>query len=183
MRRSVCVLALWMLLLAPGLASANCWGWRWNTSYYYAPSYRVVYQPVYVMPAAPVCVEAPPPRTFAQPVPAGPSGSPAPGPRSSEPPLSTPKPGVTESRSFFDAYAVAPRSADKPAAGKVSVGFWNLTDRDLMLHVDQRTFTVLRGKSVRLELERQFAWRVEARAAQNEQVPAGEAGREIVIRR
>lgn len=184
--------AVMLLLLFPLIVSAN--GWRRTTttsSYYYAPAappaYVIYDYPVYVTPTAPVCIpQAPQAKLYAQPLPAGPSGTAPSGvvPKTTEPPLSpTPKPGVTESRSFFNAYTVAPRANDKPAAARIPVGFWNLTDHDITLTVDKSTHVLPRGKNLKLDLARQFIWRVDARDSLTEQVPGSEAGLEIVIRR
>jgi hypothetical protein len=43
--------------------------------------------------------------------------------------------------------------------------------------------TLARGKSVTLDLERQFTWRIEGRGAQTGRVALGESALEIVIRR
>jgi hypothetical protein len=185
-------LALVGVVLFPLTVHAN--GLRWSrSSYYYsapaATSYRMVYvepAPVYATPVytspAPVCpsVEtAPVPRNYAQPQPAGPSSGPL-TPRTSEPPRA---PIVTESRSYFNAYSVAPRSSDSPGAERCRVGFWNLTAQDLTLTIAGKTYHVQRGTSVRLDLDRQFTWRVDNREVQNEQVATGESALEIVIRR
>lgn len=203
-------IAVVILLVFPALVSAN--GFRRATttaSYYYAPAwptYSVIYEyPMYAAPA-PVCVEQPafaqpqqPGRLYAQPVPAAPSGVPGRTPlvpKTTEPPLSpsTPstKPGVTESRSFFNAYTVAPRANDKPLANRVHVGFWNLTDNDVTLTISDAagptatqvsTHTIAKGKDLRIDLPRKFVWRIDSRESVNEQVPATESGLEIVIRR
>lgn len=190
--------AVVVVLLFPALVSANGWRRSATTSYYYAPvaypSYTMTVAPM----QAPVCIEQPltqqpqQQKLYAQPLPAGPSGAPgrmpSGGPKTGEPPLiqpqtPTPQPGVTESRSYFNAYAVAPRANDKPAGNRVPVGFWNLTDRDITLTVDKQTHVVPKGKNLKLDLARQFVWRVDTREALNEQVPAAESGLEIVIRR
>jgi hypothetical protein len=90
---------------------------------------------------------------------------------------------VSESHSSFDAYAVVPRAADRPAGDWCSVAFWNLTGRDLTVQVEGQDHYVPRGKNVRLDLGRQFVWRVEDRAAETEKVPANDSAVEIVIRR
>lgn len=209
-------IAVVILLVFPALVSANGFGFRRPTtttaSYYQAPAwptYSVIYErPMYVAPAQ-ICIEQPAAsqpqqqgRLYAQPAPAGPSG--APGrtpivPKTTEPPLSptspagpSTKPGVTESRSFFNAYTVAPRANDKPLANRVHVGFWNLTENDVTLTISDAaapmatqvsTHVVPKGKDLRIDLPRKFVWRIDAREAVNEHVPATESGLEIVIRR
>lgn len=156
-----------------------------TTAYSYYPSswyYPVYTSPVYVMPYEPACVPAPaaPARVYATPTPAGPSATPATPPRSTEPPLS-PSPGVTEQRSYFNAYSVAPRASDKPSSDRCAVGFWNLTSADVVLRIGDQTHRLPRGKSLKLDLGRQFVWQVDNREPQTEQV--SEAAIEIVIRR
>jgi hypothetical protein len=178
------------LVLLPAMAAANGLRVRSQQSYYYYyPTTAYYYYPTY---SAAVCVEeaaptfaprptqepAPAPRKLAQPVPAGPSAGPA---KTAEPPRS---PGVNESRSYFSAYAVAPRDAQPQlAADRARVGFWNLSPVDITLTVANQAYTLPRGKSVKLELPRQFVWRVDAREPQNEKMPESQTALEIVIRR
>lgn len=193
-------LALFGLLALPAIASANGLRVRATQSYYYyypVTSYYYAPAPVYavecldVRPTAGVQATlqpapratsepAPAPRKYAQPSPAGPSSSPSAAPKTSEPPRN---PGVSESRSYFSAYAVAPRTAEKPAGDRARVGFWNLSERDVVLTVANQAYSLPRGKSVRLDLPREFVWRVDSREAQNEKMPENESALEIVIRR
>jgi hypothetical protein len=68
-------------------------------------------------------------------------------------------------------------------ADRCSVGFWNLTDRDLTVSVAGQDHIVLRGKTLKLQTGRQFAWRLDGHEPQNENVPMENAGVEIVLRR
>jgi hypothetical protein len=110
-------------------------------------------------------------------------------PRGSEPPRvsESPKvgesPRVSETHSYFDAYPVAPRAGEKPNATHCAVGFWNLTDHDVRLTVAGQSYPLGRGQNMKLDLDRQFVWRVDQREPQNEQIPASESALEIVIRR
>jgi hypothetical protein len=92
-------------------------------------------------------------------------------------------PGVNESRSYFDAYKVAPRENDRVVAERCSVGFWNLTDKPMRLAIDGQSQVLASGKNVVVDLRRQFVWRVEGRDPQSESVPTTESAIEIVIRR
>jgi hypothetical protein len=85
--------------------------------------------------------------------------------------------------SFYDVYPVAPRGGVPPAGDRRPVSFWNLTGRDVVLTVDGRAQTVPRGGKARLVLERRFVWQVDGREPRNEDVAAGAAGLEIVLRR
>jgi hypothetical protein len=102
------------------------------------------------------------------------------------PPSAMPQPAVQESHSStnaFDTYSVPPDKGTKPAADRCSVGFWNLTDKELTLKIDGQTHTLAAGKSLTRDLARQFVWQVIGREAQNSTVPAADVGMEIVIRR
>jgi hypothetical protein len=148
---------------------------------YYPPAVVLVpvqplYSPLVCLPAGPQV----PPRIYATPTPAPPLGQPQ-GKPATPPPA--PPPGVKESRSFFDAYALA-GPAGQPVNGlRCQVGFWNNTEQDLVVTVDGQARTLVRGKGVTLELPRSFVWQVDGREPRSERVPAEQAGLEIVIRR
>jgi hypothetical protein len=102
------------------------------------------------------------------------------------PPPGMPQAAVQESHSStntFDMYSVPPDKGIKPTADRCSVGFWNLTGKELTLKIDGQTRTVAAGKSLTLDLARQFVWQVMGREAQNSTVPTADLGVEIVIRR
>jgi hypothetical protein len=139
---------------------------------------------------APVPVPAPappaaPPRLYAEPRPAPPSGS------TPEPPLApgaVPRAGVSghESRrvddnKYYDSYFVA--GTRRAVADRCAVTFWNLSAQGLALTVDGQAHALPAGQSVRLDLKRDFTWGVARRDTQRQQVPAQESGLEIVIRR
>lgn len=179
-----CVLFLWLPAAAPawcdGPVPVMAWYCPAPVAYYNPCPYFV---PLVALPAVAV-VPLPAERAGAaageaRPAPAPPSGGPA---NPTAPPRKA-IPGVTETRPYYDAYTVAPRSSDKPAGDLCWVGFWNLSSRDMTLKLGERTHTLPRGKSIKLEVGRQFAWRIEDREAQNESVSANTSGLEIVIRR
>jgi hypothetical protein len=89
---------------------------------------------------------------------------------------------VSDSR-FFDTYAVASGSTTKPAVGRCSVAFWNLTDRDVTLKLGTQSLPLARGKSATLEMPHEFTWQVDGRESQTQKVAASETGLEIVVRR
>jgi hypothetical protein len=62
------------------------------------------------------------------------------------------------------------------------VGFWNVSGRDVTLTVDSRPRLLPNNQSLRLQLGRQFTWRVDGRASHAERVPADKTALEIVIR-
>jgi hypothetical protein len=180
------------------------------SGYAVAPPRVVLYDPlpVYVAQPSPVCVPvvptivvpqtAPPPLAvppYAPPSAAPPSGYPGtPGtnPAAPNPPVppgespsstlmtSTAKPSEP---SLYDVYPVASRAGAVPAGGRRPVCFWNLSGRDVVLKVAGQTQTLPPGARSRLELERQFVWSLDGRDGHSEEMTAGAAGLEIVIRR
>lgn len=188
-------LVVTLLLAVP--AGAQAWGWRHRSAaypaYYYAP---VVVAPAYPAPAyapppvaaapvpvapagpPPACVPtAPPPAPYSPATPAPPSGAPT----TREPPLS-PGAGVTESR-YFDAYPVERRAAEPPAGDRCVVQFWNLSGRELTLTVGADTRPLGAGANWRVEVPREFVWRVADREAQRQKLPPSESALDVVIRR
>jgi hypothetical protein len=166
-----------------------------RSSYRAAPPMVVYYYPVpavVTVPAAvPAAVPAPyvappltPPRLYAEPRPAPPSGSSAEPPRAPEP---MPRAGVNtqESRKaddkFYDSYFIA-GTMRTPGPDRCAVTFWNLSGKGLTLTVDGQARVLPAGQNVRLDLKRDFAWRVTGRDSERQQVPARETGVEIVIR-
>lgn len=181
MRRSFVGVAAAVLLL-PSVAEANFFRSLFQptvtTCYYPAPIVYVRVVPVAVYPC-------PVPVVPMQPAPAVPRlATPQPAPPSPEPPLAgqPPVPEVRESR-YHDAYSVGGSVPARSADGLCSVGFWNLSGQDLVLHVAGQRVALPRGKSATLQLERRFVWQIEGRPQLVEEVPAGESAREIVIRR
>lgn len=146
---------------------------------YYCPAPIFMVAPA-VMPAAPTA----PVRMYAEPRPAPPSGSSVEPPRAPE---LMPKAGVNPhesqkvSEKFYDSYFVA--GGARSAADRCAVTFWNLSGQGITLTVDGQARTVAAGRSVRLDLKRDFTWGVAGREAERQQVPAQESGMEIVIRR
>jgi hypothetical protein len=153
-----------------------------------APIPRVIVPYVHVPVLCQPAVFAGPGPILARPVPAPPSAGPVGAPERLHPPASTPalpatpQPGVRESREYFDLYFDSPRGGDKPNPDRATVGFWNVTDRDLSVKIGAETKVLLRGKSLTLELPRQFVWQVEGRAQRAETIPAENGALEIVIR-
>jgi hypothetical protein len=186
--------ALLVLLTAPatgfgwfgGLFSRSSYrGAAPVTAYYYCPPPAVAVVPA-PAPVPPPFAPPPPaaaPR-YAEPRPAPPSGSSAEPPRA---PDAMPKAGVNavESRKvsekFYDRYFAA--GGAKAAGDRCAVMFWNLSGQGLTLTVDGQSRPLPAGQSLRLDLKRDFAWRVAGRDEERQQVPAQESAVEIVIRR
>jgi hypothetical protein len=109
--------------------------------------------------------------------PAPPSMTPVPpATRPTAPPVTAPTgpPKVTESQSF---YAGPITALDK------LVGFWNRSDRDITLTVENAKYWLPRDGNLRFRLTSRFHWQVDDRAAEVELIPATAPGVEIVIRR
>jgi hypothetical protein len=64
-----------------------------------------------------------------------------------------------------------------------SVAFWNRSDRDITLTVENARYSLPRDGSLRFRLASGFHWQVDDRAAELEVIPATAPGVEIVIRR
>jgi len=168
------------ILILPLTASA--FGFRARsattaTYYYPAPVVWVAayYVPVYCVPVV-AAVPAAPPRPYATPTAAPPLANPTP------PPM-PPAVGEQRTSSYYDAYAVAGREGQPVDGERCTVGFWNTTDRDLVLRVLNSVQPLQRGRGVTLTVPRGFTWQVDGRELKVEQVPAKESGMEIVIRR
>jgi hypothetical protein len=75
--------------------------------------------------------------------------------------------------------------SEPPTAGKdvCRVAFWNLSSRDLVLTIDGESRTLAQGKSLNLQLKREFVWRIVGSEAQLERIPANKATLDILIRR
>ena len=164
----ICVLAALMLLC--GTTSAHGWGWRWfgYRTHFWAPV-RVVYYPAVVAPTCyPVAAPAPV-MPYAMPKAAPPSQQ-----ETSEPPLGSSKPKITESRSHGGKYATATND-------RCRVGFWNITGRDVIILVDGQSRSLARNQNMTLELARVFSWQIDGRQ-QAERVPDGQTTYDIVLR-
>jgi hypothetical protein len=151
-------------------------------SYYAAyPTYFwVASQPI------PVCFQAAPPvlapRLFAVPSAAPPSTEPL-IPRVSDGPSTREPPRVSDSHSISARQTTSYFPAEPRRADRCRVGFWNVSGRDHVLKVDGGLWTLPRGKSVTLDLGREFVWALEGSAGQRERIAADKSTLEIVIRR
>jgi len=189
--------AVAILLVCPLTGLAN--GWRSNsrgiTAYYYpppvlyVPTFRVlpvVPCPVEVLPPAPVfqvpVVPTPAPRPLATPTPAPPSTGPVVPSSPATPPMNQ-VPAVEEARSFYQPTPALTETSNRPAGDKARVGFWNLSGRDVTLRVDGQTHLLGQRQCLKLDLGRNFVWKVGDAEAQVEQMPAGVPSMELVIRR
>jgi hypothetical protein len=91
-------------------------------------------------------------------------------------------PKVSETRSFYDATSPT-ADQSRESVEPVTVGFWNLSDHDVTLIVNHQSYFLAPRQSARINVGRQFRWRVEGRDAERERIPDGLSGAEVVIRR
>jgi len=85
--------------------------------------------------------------------------------------------------SYYDLYSGATRPGVPLPDGRCSVAFWNLTGRPITLRASGQERVLPTGRSVTLELPREFAWNVVGREAEAARIPAGHTTAEILIRR
>jgi hypothetical protein len=95
----------------------------------------------------------------------------------------TKPPQVSEPQVYHDTYAVGPHDPNRITTDRCTVGFWNLTDQDLTLAVQNQSRDLPRGKSLSLDLPREFVWQLKGREVHTERVATGESGMEIVFRK
>jgi len=172
------VVSVLALLLLPTSGSAHGFGWgRSSMASYYCPVVVCVDPCLWYVPMVPQVISGPQPRQV-------PLAAPSAAPPSSGP-LQSGKgqPEVTESRSYYEAFNVRPMSTDKPSGESCAVGFWNLTGRDVTVSVDGNRQIIPLGKSLKLQVGRQFVWQVGGHEALTEKVPTENSGLEIVLRK
>ena len=92
-------------------------------------------------------------------------------------------PGVREEGPFYDSYAVALKSDQKPANDECTVTFTNLSERPIKIALDNQERVLPKGDSVKLPVKRDFTWKMEGREPQREQIGMGDFALLIVIRR
>jgi hypothetical protein len=92
-------------------------------------------------------------------------------------------PVVSESRSYYDAYAVAVQDPAKQFGERCTITFWNLTAKPLTIKVDGRDRTLQARQNLAVDVPRRFTWQVDERGENKENIAMGEGGLEIVIRR
>lgn len=196
------------VLLLPSPGQANFWLFRHRpvvTSYYYATPIPVAATPVYPVPVvttpvypiptvSPVPVVAPPAcppaaagPLYAQPVPAPPSVSVQPPlvPRPASPMMPPAGEQVLTRRprgDVYDVHYVDRPGPARPAGQRCEVMFWNLSGSDVTLYVEGQVYQLAAGRSVRLDVNRDFTWNTDASLPHRQQVPTQESGLEIVIR-
>jgi hypothetical protein len=96
------------------------------------------------------------------------------------PPPAAPK---DEAGKSYDVLSVAPTPGSKPSDGLLAIGFFNHSDRDLVLEIDKRTINLKSRYYVELKLPREFNWREKEGPLQTTKVAADADGVEIVFRK
>jgi hypothetical protein len=174
------------ILLFPLSGLAHGFGWsRTNSMTFYCPVVVCVDPCPTHVPMAPHAIPGPVPRQAPLSAPsAAPLAAPSAAPPSTGPiPPGKNQPEVTESRSYYEAFKVRPISLDQPTGNHCALGFWNLTGRDVTVSVDGKPQVIPQGKSLRVQVARQFVWQMSGHEALTEKVPAENSGLEIVLRK
>jgi hypothetical protein len=187
-------IALTGILLCPAAAKAHWFRARraaYRSYYYPVPVYRsFYYYPVYSVPVSSVPVYSvpvwvPPPvvrmeSPLAVPTAAPPSGSPIiprrPLPSTKEPPRIRESSSSKRSSSYYE-------TSEDGQSGRVTVGFFNRSQRDLRLNINGRTRRLAPGESLKLRLPRKFVWQRVGSDPQVERVPADKSTLDLVFRR
>ncbi len=102
-----------------------------------------------------------------------------------QPPVAEPAPipRVNDTNKPFDVIVVATAEGAKPAGDRVAIGFFNHSNRDVTLEIDQRTIKLNSRHYVQLKLPREFTWREKDGPMQITKTPENADGVEIVFRR
>jgi hypothetical protein len=154
--RVVLGIAVFLSLHASAHAFGECMGYA-PSYYYWGPTYYYY---------------APSPRVI--PVPDAKAKS------TSEPPLrKLDKTAGDRAPVIITAHALA---ANKSSKERVKIGFWNLTGRDITITIEGKTRALVKNRSVTLELDREFSWRVDGRPDHVERVPDGMVVYEVLVR-
>jgi hypothetical protein len=94
-----------------------------------------------------------------------------------------PLPRLNDTNKSFDIIMVAATEGAAPTDGRIGVGFFNHSDRDVTLEVNKRTIKLGSRHYLQLKLPRDFDWREKEGPVQTTNVPSDSEGVEIVFRR
>lgn len=92
-------------------------------------------------------------------------------------------PRVEDTNRPYDVILVAPKVEKVPVPGEVAIGFFNHSDRDLILEVNDRTVKLGTRHYLQLKLPREFNWREKNGTNRTTKVPADADGAEIVFKK
>jgi hypothetical protein len=98
-------------------------------------------------------------------------------------PERAPMPRTGDSNDPFDVVLVAAAEGSQPTGGKIGVGFFNHSERDIVLEIDGRTLKLGSRYYVQIKMPREFSWREKGGPARKAKVPAEADGVEIVFRK
>lgn len=98
-------------------------------------------------------------------------------PQSKEPPLQKQPQGLKPPR--IDSTRSLSGADNKE---QCSVGFWNLTGRDVTLTIDGKSVMMAKNRKITVELNRQFDWQADNGMQRMERVPVGQTTFEVVVR-
>ncbi len=139
---------------------------------YYVPS-TVYYTPVACETEVPVSVvSSPSTKIYSQP-------TQAPSRKQTVEPPSKKAPKIRESASFYQQTKLNEISAENNTC---QVGFWNISNRDVVLKVGGRTYDLEKNRSLTIDLPREFSWQIGSAGRNQEFVPEDRNSYEIVIR-
>ena len=128
-------------------------------------------------------VAAPPERLPNKPLPPFPDGPLEDLPAPVKTPEQGPPPRLNDTNKPYDVIVVAPPNGAAPTTGDVAVGFFNHSERDLVLEINGQPTKLGSRRYLQLKLPREFDWREKDGSAQTTKVPADADGVEIVFRR
>jgi hypothetical protein len=94
-----------------------------------------------------------------------------------------PMPRHNDTGKPFDIINVAPFEGIQQVGGRVGVGFFNHSDRDLVLEIDGRPLQLNSRYYVQVKLPREFRWREKDGPTQTTKVPSDAGGVEIIFRK
>jgi len=94
-----------------------------------------------------------------------------------------PPPRNDDAKKTYDVIGVAPAPGAMPTQANVAVGFFNHSERDLVLEINDRAVKIGSRYYLQLKLPREFTWREKDGPLQTTKVPADAEGVEIVFRK
>jgi len=95
----------------------------------------------------------------------------------------TAAPNKDDDRQSYDMFPVARSERLAPADGMVGIGFYNHSDRDIVLKINDRTVKLASRYYLKIKMPREFCWRELEGNEQKTKVPAEADGVEIVFKR
>ena len=95
--------------------------------------------------------------------------------------MPAPRPG--DEKKAFEVLMVAPEEGTTPARSQVGVGFFNHSERDIVLEINERTVKLGSHYYLQIKMPREFVWREKDGTAQKTRIPVDADGVEIVFRK